>query len=137
MLQYVGQYHGISHAVCDAIHAAHGMCDGVDVSDVGIGDGYAGIVGTEEKVLSSLDVLPVLVGGGHILDDQPYGFFCALLCFLGCEAVDVSLDCVRECIHGCCCGDVLGQRQRQGGVEDGILRYKAEIDDGMLVVIRR
>ena len=97
--QYHRKDHCIGKPVWNIIFSAEGMCNCVDISNVGFGEGTACEIGGAEHISSCFNIIAVCVGGIQIFKDQSdsiQGIFSRARCS---GISNVGFHCVSQGIH--------------------------------------
>ena len=117
------------------VQATEGVRNCVDIADTCAGKGKACLVGRHEHFLTSLHVVTIVVRSLEVLEYRNSRLLGELVGLLGGELNgNISLNSVGQSVHAGCRGGLGRKIAGKLRVEYRILRDKAQIHDGVLVV---
>ena len=97
--QYHRKDHCIGKPMWNIIFSAEGMCNCVDISNVGFGEGTACEIGGAEHISSCFNIIAVCVGGIQIFKDQSDSIQGIFSCARCSGISNVGFHCVSQGIH--------------------------------------
>ena len=99
--QYHRKDHCIGKPMWNIIFSAEGMCNCVDISNVGFGEGTACEIGGAEHISSCFNIIAVCVGGIQIFKNQSDSIQGIFSCARCSGISNVGFHCVSQGIHAC------------------------------------